>query len=1204
MELYMQNIDFRYTKHQVTEELAKVIHGPYFSHFSQNLNFHVHLHPDKQRVRNHNGRGFLTLPTAEVGRHFMNLYGSDPPRLPLMIGKGFVSFSISKNKPEGRPDVVERIRLQPYIDPKIAAARDEREAELNKARIPIISVQFGWECRDFVFSIECEERCEVGAGLTFSAERREIRVNLSIGATPYYIALSYPTINTMHVHNYLGQEPCIVFILNTPPTYETQHPNASMSDFITPRNSEPKRRRLSYLPISRHDEVAQYTSLALRLVCSSPRDLDHFRRWCNTAGIHHKSDTFEYPVEKRNIFSKAALDDLRIHLRRLNWIVAFQVVALIQDLSVDVQEILRLVPFVYRLVNKTGKAFTAMVLRKFRQEVVKLYWEENVTVETVIKCFRDTATQVAKSDSISILKPTDGSLCDAYHVKITPTTILLDGPFPERSNRVIRAYDPVHQESFLRVSFVDEAKLSYRFDREIDGTLFIRERVGPILKNELIIAGRKFYFLAYSQSALKEHSVWFVKPFKIVVDGRPQVVDASSIIQGLGNFHSLSFDTRLIYCPARYAARLSQAFTATDAVEIAVEEIIIKRDITTVDEKYQFTDGVGTMSKELAREIWARLKQRKANKPAPGAYQIRYGGAKGMLSVDHTLTGLAMCLRDSMLKFDTVDSNVIEIARAFDRPGAYYLNRPLIMLLENLGVPYDVFKAYQDSAVRATQAAVDSLEQAAHLFETHGLGASFRLPSVMLSLHKLSIDNLPEDMFYKKVLEYGINHILRDLKNHARIPVPNAWTLVGVADVHRYLQPEQIFACIKPIGGKTIYLEGPVLISRSPTIHPGDVKIVHAIGAPPAGSCFAIEPLANTVVFSVLGDRPIPSCLGGGDLDGDVYNLIPLKICPRFLPEKLCKPADYDPAPKKYLNRPSTMSDVADFVMEYINSDVVGIVAINWLIIADQSDHGIFDPDCMKLANLHSHAVDYPKSGEPVQLDQIPKLKSRTKPDWNAPETVSTATGNYYESQRAIGKLFRAIDLPVERDVHVEPPRRRRTRGTRQRDENELARAFDSINLGDGDIVEVIKNHVYSYLRHEVEDAEDVNAMVDLYDRYVSELNGICMTNTLSHARDKLTEEEAVVGTIIQKTSQPRKRKDAMAKLRESTDLLVRAIRDFFVGDETMTHRDHLRRAWCAYELSLDKKNEFGAKSFGWVALGAAFEAIRNIEEELKEMGY
>lgn len=118
----------------------------------------------------------------------------------------------------------------------------------------------------------------------------------------------------------------------------------------------------------------------------------------------------------------------------------------------------------------------------------------------------------------------------------------------------------------------------------------------------------------------------------------------------------------------------------------------------------------------------------------------------------------------------------------------------------------------------------------------------------------------------------------------------------------------------------------------------------------------------------------MPSCLGGGDLDGDEYNLIPLNKVPGFTLKRTHAPGTYDPAKRKYLDRPSTMDDVADFIMEYINSDVLGIIAINWLIIADQSPRGIFDQDCTTLSQLHSDAVDYPKSGQPVALKKIPKV--------------------------------------------------------------------------------------------------------------------------------------------------------------------------------------------------------------------------------------
>ncbi len=76
---------------------------------------------------------------------------------------------------------------------------------------------------------------------------------------------------------------------------------------------------------------------------------------------------------------------------------------------------------------------------------------------------------------------------------------------------------------------------------------------------------------------------------------------------------------------------------------------------------------------------------------------------------------------------------------------------------------------------------------------------------------------------------------------------------MGVADIHQYLQEGQVFICIQEPKEERKYLQGPVLVTRSPVIHPGDVQIAHAIGPPPPDSPFAIEPLQNTVVFSTVG---------------------------------------------------------------------------------------------------------------------------------------------------------------------------------------------------------------------------------------------------------------------------------------------------------------------------------------------------------------
>lgn len=161
-------------------------------------------------------------------------------------------------------------------------------------------------------------------------------------------------------------------------------------------------------------------------------------------------------------------------------------------------------------------------------------------------------------------------------------------------------------------------------------------------------------------------------------------------------------------------------------------------------------------------------------------------------------------------------------------------------------------------------------------------------------------------------------------------------------------------------------------------------------------------------------------------------------------------------------------------------------------------------------------------------------------------------------------------------------------------------------SLGNFNLADAWEDYLFSVVETHVQDFIDINwtrdeaeeaSVSQLFKRYASELHGICASSSLSRTRSALiSEEEAIVGTIAQKSSQPRKRKDMMAKLREDTDVLVRGIREG-LGEGAST--TYLERAWMAWELSVTQTRikEFGAQSFGWVALGAIFDAIRELKE-------
>jgi RNA-dependent RNA polymerase len=170
-----------------------------------------------------------------------------------------------------------------------------------------------------------------------------------------------------------------------------------------------------------------------------------------------------------------------------------------------------------------------------------------------------------------------------------------------------------------------------------------------------------------------------------------------------------------------------------------------------------------------------------------------------MLSVDHELEGPVICVRESMDKFDAPHSLDIEIAGYFDKPGPMFLNRPLIAILETLGVPPSAFMELQQKALKETEEALSSIGSSAQLLERHGLGSSFRLPGLLHSLHKLGLHFRDlGDPFLMQTIRYGIMDIKRELKHRARIPVDGGWTLVGIADIHDFLREGEIFGMCLP----------------------------------------------------------------------------------------------------------------------------------------------------------------------------------------------------------------------------------------------------------------------------------------------------------------------------------------------------------------------------------------------------------------------
>lgn len=88
--------------------------------------------------------------------------------------------------------------------------------------------------------------------------------------------------------------------------------------------------------------------------------------------------------------------------------------------------------------------------------------------------------------------------------------------------------------------------------------------------------------------------------------------------------------------------------------------------------------------------------------------------------------------------------------------------------------------------------------------------------------------------------------------------------------------------------------------------------------------------------------------------------------------------------------------------MQYMKSDALGQIANSHVVHADKEPGMARDPKCMKLAELFTVAVDFPKTGKPAVMDS--DLRPATYPDFMEKDDKIS-----YESERVIGTLFRSV---------------------------------------------------------------------------------------------------------------------------------------------------------------------------------------------------
>ncbi|TVU14100.1 hypothetical protein EJB05_37546, partial [Eragrostis curvula] len=388
-----------------------------------------------------------------------------------------------------------------------------------------------------------------------------------------------------------------------------------------------------------------------------------------------------------------------------------------------------------------------------------------------------------------------GKLMKCYRVHITPSKIYCLGPEEEVSNYVVKHHSE-YAADFVRVTFVDEDwsklpanALSARIERA---------------------------------SQLRGNSVWMF--------ASNQSLTAECIRTWMGQFH----DIRSV---SKCAARMGQLFSSsrpTCEISSYDVEVIPDIEVTTDGTKYIFSDGIGKISLKFARCIATVLGLDPANPPS--AFQIRYGGYKGVIAVDPT-SFFRLSLRLSMKKFESKNS-MLNIT-SWSKSQSSYLNRELISLLSTLGIRDKILESMQQDDMGEADEMLANKEAALSALGKMG-GAETKTAAKML----LQGYEPRSEPYLSMVLKAHRANRLHDIRSKCRIHVPKGRVLIGCLDETGKLEYGQVYIRVtknqkeqkdnkQPFfhfdDGKTAVVVGKVAVSKNPCLHPGDIRVLDAV---------------------------------------------------------------------------------------------------------------------------------------------------------------------------------------------------------------------------------------------------------------------------------------------------------------------------------------------------------------------------------------
>lgn len=612
MDIFVRNVPNQSTNKQLHKFLL-----PHFRELGTDV-FHCNKFKNRPLA-------LVTLLDPVLAHRFLAKYGDNTTRSPTLSTSKltYLGRTLSFSAGRGTPDhtLLESLRKEVKDKSRNTQKRSFQASGHSRPKrtYPYFSLSCGvWDCEDsrssFVYHYHDVRRGVVMFGKQALALLGDPDDR---GHSRYRVDFPYISIQSITLGDF--QDPSLIFTLSEAPRiYEIDELQALFStlNIGSRTRSTPQRKRISSLGTTHNTIVS--SCFVYRILLSEPGSLRHIDSLLKQGQKLPSSISCATSVMKA---SKAFPEEMRALLSKLahthqplSFGVKFQMQKLAQNGYLPPARVLELLPELTRISRRSGSVICVEAVRKLFRQIPYAGPDADpraFDLQTLVQLIRDNEeTATANGCPQFDLTQQHSHLALIHKATVTPTGIFLEGPAPESKNRVLRKYAR-HTDCFLRVSFYDEDGAPLRFDKHVSLTEIYHKRFKGVLSGSIDVAGRKFEFLGFSHSSLREQTCWFMAPFL----HNSESLNARRVIANLGDF------TRF-RSPAKCAARIGQAFSETNGtVKLAPGVVQEMPDIQRDDRV--FSDGVGTFSYEILKKVWHDYAFGQAK---PTLLQIRWAG--------------------------------------------------------------------------------------------------------------------------------------------------------------------------------------------------------------------------------------------------------------------------------------------------------------------------------------------------------------------------------------------------------------------------------------------------------------------------------------------------------------------------------------------------------------------------------------------------